>query len=64
MRKEDEILSRDISTISKMAKYYDLDKNLVEKAKNFLVCQKKSKADLTPEEEETTLAKLHDDLRQ
>lgn len=47
-----------------MAKYYDLDKNLVEKAKNFLVCQKKSKADLTPEEEETTLAKLHDDLRQ
>ncbi len=40
MRLEDEILSRDISTISKMAKYYDLDKNLVEKAKNSLICQK------------------------
>ncbi len=33
-----------------MAKYYDLDRTLVEKAKNFLVCQKKEKADLTPEE--------------
>jgi hypothetical protein len=29
MRLEDEILSRDISTVSKMAKYYDLDRNLV-----------------------------------
>jgi len=29
MRMEDEILSRDISTISKMAKYYDIDKSLV-----------------------------------
>lgn len=29
MRMEDEILSRDISTMSKMAKYYDIDKSLV-----------------------------------
>jgi hypothetical protein len=64
MRKLDDILSHDISTISKMAKYYDLDKGLVEKAKNYLVCQKQEHADLTPEEEESTLKKLHDDLRE
>lgn len=29
MRLEEEVLSNDISTITKMAKYYDLDKGLV-----------------------------------
>ena len=47
-----------------MTKYYDLDKSLAEKAKNFLICQKNEKISLTPEEEETTLSKLQDDLRQ
>lgn len=66
MRKEDEILQRDISTIGKMARCYDLDKVLVEKAKNYLVSQKNKMfhSELTIEEEQATLSKLQDELRE
>lgn len=47
-----------------MAKYYEIDKNLVSKAKNYLVCQKNVHSDLTIEEEQATLSKLHDELRE
>jgi sulfur relay (sulfurtransferase) DsrF/TusC family protein len=50
IRKQEEILAQDISTITKMAKYYDLDKSLVEKAKNYLISKKIELNDLTVEE--------------
>jgi hypothetical protein len=37
MRKQSEELERDLQTISKISKYYNLEKKLQNKAKNFIV---------------------------
>jgi hypothetical protein len=63
IRKEEEELENNISTLSKMCKYYRIDQDLANLAKEYLVNNKKSFEDIEPEEESKVLMKLNDDLR-
>lgn len=63
MRNKQEELEKDLQTVSKMAKYYNLEKKLENKAKHFLLNNQIQTDSLKPSDENGLFMKLNDDLR-
>lgn len=57
-------MERDLQTISKISKYYNLEPKLQNKARNFIVNNKMRNQELKSEDENRLLMKLNEDLRQ
>lgn len=64
MREQSEELERDLQTISKMSKYYNLERSLQNKAKAFLCSNQVCSEELKVEDEKRVLLKLNEELRQ
>jgi hypothetical protein len=64
MREQSEELERDLQTISKMSKYYNLERSLQNKAKAFLFSNQVRGEELKVEDEKRVLLKLNEELRQ
>lgn len=64
MREQSEELERDLQTISKMSKYYNLERSLQNKAKAFLFSNQVRGEELKVEDEKRVLQKLNEELRQ
>jgi len=63
MREKKEIMERDMQTISKISKYYNLDRKLTNKARTFIFNHQNNSEELKIEDEKKLLMKLNDDLR-
>ena len=63
MRERSEDLERDLQTITKISKYYSLEKGLRNKAKTFIFNNTTSTDDLKMQDEQQLLNKLDDGLR-
>jgi hypothetical protein len=63
MRQEKETLEKDLQTIGKMANYYNLEKNLENRAKKYIITNTKIMDELRPDDENKLLMKLNDELR-
>lgn len=64
MREQSEELERDLQTISKISKYYSLERKLQNRAKNFLFSNQVKSEELKVEDENRVLMKLNEELRQ
>lgn len=64
MREQSEELERDLQTISKISKYYNLERKLQNRAKNFLFSNQVKAEELKVEDESRVLMKLNEELRQ
>ncbi len=62
--KEEEELEHNLSTLSKMTKFYKMDHELSNSAKENLISNQKSFDNVYPEDENAVLSKLKDDLRE
>lgn len=58
MRKSEEDLEKDLKTLSRVSKFYSLDKSLVNRSKGYLINHQNVIDQLTPEEENHLLGKL------
>lgn len=63
MRQEKETLEKDLQTIGRMANYYNLEKNLENRAKKYIITNTKIMDELRPDDENKLLMKLNDELR-
>lgn len=63
MRQEKEVLEKDLQTVGKMSKYYNLEKSLENRAKKYILTNHKGVDELRPDEENRLLSKLNDELR-
>ena len=63
IREKHEIMERDIQTIGKIAKYYNLESKLKNKAKQFIMSNQQNSEELKVEDENRVLMKLNEDLR-
>ena len=63
MRKQSESIERDLQTIGKISKYYNLEPKLRNKARNFILNNQENNEELKIEDENRLLMKLNEDLR-
>lgn len=63
MRKNEEGLEKDLRTLGRIEKFYNVEENLVSKAKGYLINHQHNIDQLTPEEENRLLGKLNEELR-
>ena len=56
-------MEKDLQTIGKMANYYNLEKNLENRAKKYIIANNKTMDELRPDDENKLLMKLNDELR-
>ncbi len=59
IRKNEENLQKDLTTLKKIENFYNLENKLVNQAKGFLVSNQNVMVELTPDEENNLLAKLN-----
>ena len=57
-------MQRDLQTIGKISKYYNLQPKLRNKARNFILDNQKNNEELKIEDENRVLMKLNEDLRE
>ncbi len=58
MRKNEEGLEKDLRTLGRIEKFYNVEENLVSKAKGYLINHQHNIDQLTPEEENRLLGKV------
>ena len=63
MREQSEVMERDLQTISKISKYYNLDPKVQNKARNFIFNNQRKNEDLKIEDENLLLNKFNESLR-
>lgn len=63
LRKERELVERDLSTMEKIKKHYHMNEKLTDRARSYLINHKPDVDKLVPEEENHLLMKFNEELR-
>lgn len=63
LRRNRQMVEKDLVTLDKMRQYYKIDDDLMEKGRTYLINQSDRTDHLSPEEENSLMIKFNEDLR-
>lgn len=63
LRRNRQVVEKDLVTLDKMRHYYKIDDDLMEKGRTYLINQSDRADHLSPDEENTLMLKFNEDLR-